>query len=49
MVKEEEWYVINDLCHVIGELKVFRDDIMEERNPILLVHYAKSRKLLELC
>ena len=49
LVKEEEWYVINDLCHVIGELKVFRDDIMEERNPILLVHYAKSRKLLELC
>ena len=51
LVKEEEWYFINDLryiIYIIGELKVFSDDIMEERNLILLVSPVRSDRFATL-
>ena len=48
LVKEEEWHFINDIRYVIGELRVFRDGVMEERNPISLVSPARSDRFATL-
>ena len=48
LVKEEEWHFINDIRYVIDKLRVFRDDVMEERNPISLVSPARSDRFATL-